>query len=31
MQLVRDVALADGELDAAEQQAIDLLSEVLEK
>jgi uncharacterized tellurite resistance protein B-like protein len=31
MQLVRDVAIADGELDAAEQQAINLLSEVLEK
>jgi uncharacterized tellurite resistance protein B-like protein len=31
MQLVRDVALADGELDDAEQKAIDLLSEVLEK
>ena len=31
MQLVREVALADGELDAAEQQAINLLSEVLEK
>lgn len=30
MQLVREVALADGELDAAEQQAIDMLSEVLE-
>lgn len=31
MKLVRDVALADGELDAAEQQAINLLSEVLER
>ncbi|WP_039989506.1 tellurite resistance TerB family protein [Paraglaciecola arctica] len=31
MQLVRDVAIADDELDAAEQQAIDLLSELLEK
>ena len=31
MQLVRDVALADGQLDEAEQQAINLLSEVLEK
>jgi uncharacterized tellurite resistance protein B-like protein len=31
MQLVRDVAIADGELDDAEQQAINLLSEVLEK
>jgi uncharacterized tellurite resistance protein B-like protein len=31
MRLVREVALADGELDEAEQQAIDLLSEVLEK
>ncbi len=31
MQLVRDVALTDGELDDAEQQAINLLSEVLEK
>lgn len=31
MQLVRDVALADGELDDSEQQAIDLLSDVLEK
>lgn len=31
MQLVREIALADGELDETEQQAIDLLSEVLEK
>ena len=31
MQLVRDVAIADDELDAAEQHAIDLLSELLEK
>jgi len=31
MRLVREVALTDGELDAAEQQAIDLLSELLEK
>jgi uncharacterized tellurite resistance protein B-like protein len=31
MQLVRDVAIADGELDHAEQQAINLLSAVLEK
>ena len=31
MKLVRDVAIADGELDAAEQQAINLLSEILEK
>jgi uncharacterized tellurite resistance protein B-like protein len=31
MQLVRDVAMADGELDETEQQAINLLSEVLEK
>lgn len=31
MQLVREVAIADDELDAAEQQAIDLLSELLEK
>jgi uncharacterized tellurite resistance protein B-like protein len=31
MKLVREVALADGELDATEQQAINLLSEVLEK
>ena len=30
MKLVRDVALADGELDKAEQQAINLLSAVLE-
>lgn len=31
MKLVREVAIADGELDDAEQQAINLLSEVLEK
>jgi len=31
MKLVREVAIADGELDEAEQQAINLLSEVLEK
>tara|TARA_R110002167_G_scaffold61675_5_gene174194 strand:- start:872 stop:1270 length:399 start_codon:yes stop_codon:yes gene_type:complete len=31
MRLVREVAIADDELDAAEQQAIDLLSELLEK
>lgn len=31
MQLVREVAIADNQLDAAEQQAIDLLSELLEK
>lgn len=31
MQLVRDVSLADGQLDEAEQQAINLLSELLEK
>jgi uncharacterized tellurite resistance protein B-like protein len=31
MTLVREVAIADGELDDAEQQAINLLSEVLEK
>lgn len=31
MQLVREVAFADGDLDETEQQAIDLLSEVLEK
>lgn len=31
MQLVRNVAIADVELDAAEQQVINLLSEVLEK
>jgi uncharacterized tellurite resistance protein B-like protein len=31
MKLVREVAMADGELDDAEQQAINLLSEVLEK
>jgi uncharacterized tellurite resistance protein B-like protein len=31
MNLVREVAIADGELDDAEQQAINLLSEVLEK
>jgi uncharacterized tellurite resistance protein B-like protein len=30
MKLVREVAIADGELDAAEQQAINLLSDVLE-
>lgn len=30
MKLVRDVAIADGELDHAEQQAIDLLSDILE-
>lgn len=30
MKLVREVAIADGELDDAEQQAINLLSEVLE-
>ena len=30
MKLVRDVAMADGELDEAEQQVINLLSEVLE-
>ena len=31
MQLVRDIAITDGEVDASEQQAIDLLSELLEK
>ena len=31
MKLVREVSIADGELDDAEQQAINLLSEVLEK
>jgi uncharacterized tellurite resistance protein B-like protein len=31
MKLVREVAVADGELDDAEQQVINLLSEVLEK
>ena len=31
MKLVREVAIADGELDAAEQQAINLLSAELEK
>jgi uncharacterized tellurite resistance protein B-like protein len=31
MKLVREVAIADGDLDDAEQQAINLLSEVLEK
>jgi uncharacterized tellurite resistance protein B-like protein len=31
MRLVREVAVADGELDDAEQQVINLLSEVLEK
>ena len=31
MQLVREVSIADGELDDAEQQAINLLSELLEK
>jgi uncharacterized tellurite resistance protein B-like protein len=31
MKLVREVAIADGKLDDAEQQAINLLSEVLEK
>jgi uncharacterized tellurite resistance protein B-like protein len=31
MQLVREVAMADGELDIAEQHAIKLLSELLEK
>jgi uncharacterized tellurite resistance protein B-like protein len=31
MKLVREVAIADGELDDAEQQAINLLSDVLEK
>ena len=31
MKLVRDVAIADGELDESEQQAINLLSEILEK
>ena len=31
MQLVRSVAIADGELDAAEEKAINVLSEVLDK
>jgi uncharacterized tellurite resistance protein B-like protein len=31
MKLVREVAVADGELDEVEQQVINLLSEVLEK
>ena len=31
MQLVRDVAIADGELDASEQHAINVLSAFLEK
>ena len=31
MDLVRQVAMADGELDKSEQQAIDLLSEILER
>jgi uncharacterized tellurite resistance protein B-like protein len=31
MKLVREVAIADGELDDAEQQVINLLSEVLER
>ena len=31
MKLVREVAIADGELNDVEQQAIDLLSEILEK
>jgi tellurite resistance protein len=31
MKLVREVAIADGELDDVEQQAINLLSEILEK